>query len=139
MVFQYAKELVRKEGGDPRVVLSAALLLATGACESGPIESQPEQVSNRPEATTKMKAALDHMRFDEDTARRVCHILENCRKGENADAIDFQIVCDSQTLAGLAAEHFAGSSGEWENLIQTSLRTDAARNMARGLFRARPV
>jgi predicted RNA-binding Zn-ribbon protein involved in translation (DUF1610 family) len=138
-VFQYAKELVHKEGGDPRVVLSTALLLATGAYESGLIESQPGQFGRQPEAMPKMKAALEHMRFDEDTARRVCNILENCGKGENIDAIEFQIVCDSQTLARLATEHFAGSSGEWDNMIQTSLRTEAARNMARCLFHSRAV
>ncbi len=121
------------------MVLSAALLSATGAYESSHIESQPEQFSRRPEAMTKMRAALEQIRLDEDTARRVCHILENCGKGENTDPIEFQIVCDSQALARLAAEHFAGSSSEWENLIGTSLRTEAARNKARGLFHSRPV
>ena len=138
-VFQYAKELVRKTGGDPRVVLSAALLLATGVHKSELVESLPEQVNCQPEAAAKVEQALKHIRLDEDTAGRVCRILENYRKGENAESIEFQIVCDSQTLAGLVAEHFAGSSGEWENLIGTSLRTEAARNMARGLFHARPV
>jgi hypothetical protein len=133
-VFQYAKDLVQKEGGDPRVVLSAALLLATGVYTIGFVESPPEHCGSQPEATTKMKAALEHMRFDVDTARRVCNILENCQKGENNDAIEFQIVCDSQALARLAAENFAGSSDEWENLIRTSLRTEAAKIKARGMF-----
>jgi hypothetical protein len=86
-----------------------------------------------------VEQALQHLRLEQDTAGRVCQILENCRKGEDSDSIEFRIVCDSQTLAGLAAERFAGSSGEWENLIQTRLRTEAARNMARSLFHARAV
>jgi hypothetical protein len=114
-VYQYAKELVRKEGGDPRVVLSAALLFATGEHTSGPAEIAPEQSSCLPEAQAKVKEALQHLRLDEETAKRVCH--------------------DSQTLAKLAAEHFVGARGEWEKIIQSSLRTETAKNKARGLFR----
>jgi predicted RNA-binding Zn-ribbon protein involved in translation (DUF1610 family) len=133
-VFQFAKELARKEGGDPRVVLSAALLMASEVYNSGLIESPSKQFSSLHKATATVEQALQHIRLDPDTARRVCDILENCRKGENTESIEFQIVCDSQTLAQLAAESFAGSSGEWENLIQTSLRTEAAKNLARSLF-----
>ena len=135
-VFQYAKELVRKEGGDPRVVLSAALLLATGEHTSGPAESAPEQGGCLPEAQAKVKEALQHLRLDEETANRVCHILENCRTGKDAVAVDCQIVCDSQTLAKLAAEHFVGEPGEWEKIIQSSLLTETAKNKARVLFHA---
>ncbi len=81
-----------------------------------------------------MREALLHMRLEQDTARRVCRILENCRKGEEGDEVEFRIVCDSQALAKLAVEHFAGSAGEWENLITASLRTETAKGKARGLF-----
>jgi hypothetical protein len=138
-VFQYAKELVHKAGGDPRVVLSAALLMATEVYNSGLVESPLKQFSSLPKATATVEQALKHIRLDEETAGRVCQILENCRKGEDSDLIEFQIVCDSQTLAGLATQHFAGSAGEWENLIGTSLRTEAAKNMARGMFHAPTV
>jgi len=132
-VFQYAKELVRKEGGNPRVVLSAALLLATGAHTSGPVGSPPEQCSRLPEAPAKVREALEHMKLDPDTTRRICQILENCRTGEDSEAIEFQIVCDSLSLAKLATEPFVGSPGHTETMIQTSLRTEAAKDKARGL------
>jgi hypothetical protein len=138
-IFQCAKELARIEGGDPRVVLSAALLLASGVYNSEPFESSPGQIDCGPKTAAKLEQALKHARLDEDTAQRVSQILEKCRKGEKADAIEFQIVCDSQTLVGLAAQHFAGSSDEWENLIRTSLNTEAAKNIARTLPHTRPV
>jgi hypothetical protein len=108
--------------------------MASEVYNSGLIESPSKQFSSLHKATATVEQALQHIRLDPDTARRVCDILENCRKGENTESIEFQIVCDSQTLAQLAAESFAGSSGEWENLIQTSLRTEAAKNLARSLF-----
>ncbi|HEY4760166.1 MAG TPA: hypothetical protein VIH42_06270 [Thermoguttaceae bacterium] len=133
-VFQYAKELVKNEGGDPRVVLSAALLLATSVHNTGNAENPPEQCACRSETTAKAREALKHMRLDEAAIQRVCQILESCRKGEDSDAIEFQIVCDSQSLAKLAAEQFMGTPSEWENMIRTSLRTETAKNKARGLL-----
>jgi hypothetical protein len=136
-VFQYAKELIRTEGGDPRVVLCAALLLATGVHTSVLDADQPRQSECLPTANAKVKEALLYLKLDQEIACKVCRILENCRNGEKGEGdLEFQIVCDSQILAKLAAEHFTGSPGEWENMVATSLRTETAKSKARALFSA---
>jgi hypothetical protein len=74
--FQRGKEMVRKEGGDPRVVLCASLLLAVGAEQSA--EDVLGQVGVAP-----------------DLLARVCEIVHACRQGETLDAVEFRVVRDA--------------------------------------------
>jgi hypothetical protein len=91
--FQRAKEFIRKEGGDPRVVLSATLLLATGAgqqasaigpsAEGGPPESMPAET------------VLESIGLEADVLAVVCHIVDTYRKGDEMDTVEFRVVRDS--------------------------------------------
>lgn len=133
-VFQYAKDLVKKEGGDPRVVLSASIILATGAHKYGMAESLPAQSTLQLETMFKVNAALQRIQLNEEIAKRICDILISCKKGEESDTVEFQIVCDSNRLAELSVESFSGNSNDRDNIIRTNLRTEAAKDKARGMF-----
>jgi hypothetical protein len=122
--FQYAKELVRQEGGNPRIAVSAAILLASNAFRP---DSPPEKRS-------EVEKLLDSADFEQDTLEQVRCIVSSCVCGEELDSIEFRIVRDANTLAGLLAEPFSASPEEWKNLIQSTLRTDAARNKALAQF-----
>lgn len=135
-LYQYAKELVRKEGGNPRVVLCAALLLAVGLHTSEAVESKPEQSNRLSNAKEKVNEALQHLKLDEETSRMVCQILESYESGKAIDTIEYQIVCDSQTLAKMAVQPFVDDPSGWENVIQAGLRTQAAKEKAHNLFHA---
>ena len=133
-VFQFAKELVREEGGDPRVVLCASLLLSTGAFESDGAENANEGPTYRREA----REILRQMNLDEVTQARVCQIMLAARGGQDLDAIELRVVCDSDQLAKLAVRYFAGTHDELEDMIQASLRTETGRRKARGLAQVEP-
>jgi hypothetical protein len=80
--FQRAKELVRKEGGDPRVVLCVSLLLAVG------MEESAEEI-------------LGQIGVAPDLLARVCEIIRACRQGETLDAVEFRVARDAlQPLTG---------------------------------------
>jgi hypothetical protein len=135
-VFQYAKELISKEGGEPCIVLCAALLLAAVTHTPGTVEDQHRRFEGLPEANTKVREALLHLKLDQDITNKVCHILENGRRDTDSETVEFQIVCDSLALAELAVGHFRGNFGEWEKLVATRLRTESAKNKALALFKA---
>jgi len=90
--FQYARELLSAEGGDPRIVLAAALLLETGSDKSAGEDCAAEA-----------KRILDGIGLDEDTAACVCRVLRCYWAGEDLDTVEFRIVADSHALANLAA------------------------------------
>lgn len=128
-VFRYAKELVMSEGGDPRVILAAALLM--GTAPSGPADGQAET-----ETSAKAQRILRGIGLDEPTIERVCQIVAHCRLGTELDTAEFRVVWDSTVLATLAAEGKKASPQEREDGTARALKTETGKAKARGLRRA---
>ena len=74
--FQRAKELVRQEGGDPRVAFCAALLLA-------------------PARSSRPRTILRQIGVEAEVVARVCGIVSACRQGETLDTVEFRVVRDA--------------------------------------------
>jgi hypothetical protein len=124
--FQHAKDLVRKEGGNPRVALSAAILLAAATYPA----------ADGPAAQGEAEAVLKNAGVEQDTLGQVSQLVAGCVAGTESETIEFRIVRDANALARILAEPFAGGPEEWDALVQTSLRTTAAKDRARALFSA---
>ena len=67
---------------------------------------------------------------------RVCAVLDACCTETEADSIEFRIVQDADTLAGLAAEGSGTAPDTLETALSDQLKTEAAKEKARTLFRA---
>ena len=137
-VFQFAKELVREEGGDPRVVLCASLLLATGTHEAVCTEEASGAPSSQTGATSADEV-LQQMGLDEVALREFGRSLVAITGTKTLMPSSLRIVCDADRLAKLAVEHFTGSPDELENMIHTSLRTETGKRKARGLIQVSPT
>ena len=130
VVFQHAKDLTWKEGGDPRVTLAAALLLEVGVIEPA------AGTTGQSEDLARVRAILVETGLDEETIDRVCRVICAHRSGGNSGTAEFEIVCDSCRLMNLAAENPAVDLDQLEKTISSELRTKAAQYRARRLFRA---
>jgi hypothetical protein len=97
--FQRAKELVRKQGGDPRVVFSAALLLAADADQSADTAGAALE-ADAPCGCVSAEEVLRHVGVEADVAALVCRIMRACRQGEVVDAVEFRVVRDSLAEPG---------------------------------------
>ncbi len=129
-VFQFAKELVREEGGDPRVVLCASLLLATVGREALCLDGAPGEPASQPE-TIAAEKVLREMGLDEVALSRVLHIARSCHENlEDSDDLELKIVCDSERLASIVETPLSGSADELRHAINARLRTAAGRNKA---------
>ena len=115
-IFRFAKELVVQEGGDPRVVLAAALLL---------------------ESAAKAQGILRGIGMDEPTIERVCEIVETSRMGRELETIEFKVVWDSDLLARLAAGEPDRGQEKPEDPIEDRLKTEAGKAKARPYSPAR--
>lgn len=120
--FQHAKDLVAKEGGDPRVVLAAALLLG---CNGGSAGQEPSS-----QAQSEPRRILDEVGLDGPTTDRVCQIVEACQRGDIVDAIEFRVVGDAAALARLASAAPEVSAEE----LAGRLRTETGRAKALALL-----
>lgn len=116
--FQCAKELVASEGGEPRIILAAALLLGAGA-------SAP---SGTPLAE---EAVLLQAVPDEVTRARICRIIAACRRNEALDVPEFKIVWDACRLAAMAEQsNWPVAGGGAESGEARTLWTESARRKA---------
>jgi hypothetical protein len=111
-IFRFAKELVVQEGGDPRVVLAAALLL---------------------ESAAKARGILRGIGMDEPTIERVCEIVETSRMGRELETIEFKVVWDSDLLARLAAQIADADPQKPQGAIAHRLKTEAGKAKATSL------
>ncbi len=112
-VFRQARELLSKEGGDPRIILAAALLLETA----------------------RARQILEEIGLDQDTTDCVCHIIHGRRTGKQLDTVEFKVVFDSALLAKLvAAEQAGGDRDRLLEMAQDRLKTESGKKSARRLF-----
>ena len=82
MVFRQARELLSKEGGDPRIILAAALLLETAADKPGPVVGSAAKPSGKTQGTAKARQILEEIGLDRDTTDCICHIIDSHQTGK---------------------------------------------------------
>ncbi len=137
-VFQQAKELVSKEGGDPRVVLTAALWLAA---EARPHPPGTPAVAGGSVATLTPAVTAEppgqRLGLDAYTWERVEAILGGYRRGPEPDTIEFKIVADSHRLATLAQETSTDGLAQLNVALAHEFRTETGRRKAESLLQSR--
>lgn len=133
LVFQHAKELVSKEGGDPRVVLAAALLLEIDretSRETGPADKTEET------GPLPLAQILRHMRLDDATIEQVGRIVAAFGRRARLDSPEFAVVRDADLLARLTERR--DRFDRLPEQIEHQLSTQTAKQRARALFKTRP-
>jgi len=136
-VFQHAKELVSKEGGDPRVVLTAALWLAGEARADQAGGPGGTSATLPPAVAAEAEPPGRRLGLDAYTWERVETILDGYRGGVEPDTIEFKIVADSHRLAILGRESTNSGSVEVNAGVARGLRTEAGRRKAESLLQSR--
>jgi hypothetical protein len=139
-VFHQARELLSKEGGDPRIVLGAALLLEVAAGRPGRVQSGSAASTAVPSGSTpamaRARLILAEVGLDQDLSDCICHVVDSLREGRQLDTIEFRVVSDSTFLAKMGAARDAG--GDPDRLLELAeerLRTESGRQRARRLLR----
>ena len=128
--FQYAKKLVGQEGGDPRVVVPAALLLEILPTA----QSLPKNSPTYPSAT--MQHLLDRLGLDDATVEAITSLVAACHAGIELDSLEFRLVSDTHLLANAAARRPSDDSQTTENPLEPLLKTPTAKAIARTLTAA---
>ena len=122
-VFRYAKWLAAREGGDPRVILAAALLW----------KSPLRPVPRRPCRGTRSSKRLG---VEEETIGKVCQVVAACQSDTNSPMQETRIVHDAVILSRVFAESPATDDGVLRPLI-AKLYTTAAKEAVRHVLRNR--
>ena len=136
-VYRHANELAWKEGGDPRIVLAAAVLLYIDPPQPQRTPQSPGQMTTIPPGLPKTRRILQDVGLDASSIEQVCRIIHGYRTHTEVDTIESRIVCDCHTLAGLTAEGPGGTSDVADDAVVDTLKTASAKAKARSLLKAR--
>jgi hypothetical protein len=121
VVFQHAKHLASAEGGDPRVVFAAALLLEVELLD---------QTSKAPQT----RKTLEEIGIDADTIEQVCQTMAAYLDGNMPETAELRIVADAHRLADLGVANLDPNAQGLDKDILDSLKTESAKDRARSLF-----
>lgn len=103
-VFQFAKSLVGKQGGDPRIVLAAALLVELTVRRSHGASYPNDLEDDSADGIAVARRLLKQSGLDEETSQRIDDILTGYRAGRELDSLEFRVVCEAAKMADLQAD-----------------------------------
>ncbi len=123
--FQYARELLAREGGDPRVVFAGAL--------AAPLDDRSGGASQTPQSD-RIPGILEEAGLDEATAGDVVRLLEARHVGRELDTVEFRVVQDALTLTLLAAADLPTDPESIDRAITHRLKSPAGKAKARSQY-----
>ena len=111
IVFDQAQKIMCKEGGDPRVVIAAAILHDIGIQEAerkyGSSAGKYQEIEGPPIA----KRIMEELGFESSTVEHVCRIVGSHHSGRDIDTLEFSILWDADWIVNFRDE-FAGLNKE---------------------------
>jgi hypothetical protein len=126
-VLDQAEALLREEGGDPRVVVAAALLHDIGIIEAerkhGSSAPRFQELAGPPIA----RRILKEVGFDEAAADHVCRIVGSHHSGNDIDTPEFRLVSDADWIVNISEEPESYDRARIEDLVATVFRTAAGK------------
>jgi len=133
-VLDCAENLLRREGGDPRIVVAAALLHDIGIREAERKHGSAAPAYQEAEGPPIAGRILQDIGFDEAAIRHVCRIVGSHHSGRDVDTVEFRIVWDADWTVNLPEEFSELDAAALAELVDRTFRTTAGKERARELF-----
>ena len=134
LVFDMAQKILRKEGGDPRVVTAAALLHDIGIKEAERKHSSCGAHFQEVEGPPIARRIMEELGFDESTIKHVCKIVGNLHSGNKIDTPEFRIIWDADRIVNLLTTSHISSENKYGDSIKKVLKTNTGREMVNSLL-----
>jgi len=133
-VLDHAEDILAREGGDPRVVVAAALLHDIGIIEAerrhGCADARYQEEYGPPAA----REILEDIGFDSRSTEHVVRIIANHHSGRDIDTPEFRILWDADRLVNMAEGDIGRDREGLVSLIEKAFRTPSGKQKAYALF-----
>jgi HD superfamily phosphodiesterase len=133
-VFEFARDILKAEGGEPKVVIAAALLHDIGIKEAERKYNSSAPKYQESEGPPVARRIMEGMGMDEDTIGRVCDIVGNHHSVRGIDTPEFRIIWDADWLVNIPDEMDVSNQGKLKVFIEKIFKTDTGREIAKGLY-----
>jgi hypothetical protein len=133
-VYEYAREILKGEGGDPRIVTAAALLHDIGIQEAEKKYGAPTYRGQEELGPAIARDILEGIGFADEDIEHVCAIVGNHHTADGMDTVEFRIIWDADMIVNMPDEVDLSDAKEVEQVIATVSKTKTGREIARRLY-----
>lgn len=133
-VLDKAQELLREEGGDPRVVLTAAILHDIGIQEAEKKHGSSAGKYQEIEGPPITRRIMEELNLDEDTIEHVIRIVGSHHSARDIDTLEFRIIRDADWLVNIPDEFPDADSDEISRKIEKIFKTSAGKKKAYEMY-----
>ena len=134
LVLDRAQDLMRREGGDPKVVMAAALLHDIGVPAAATKHGSTEPRFQEVEGAAIAAQVLQEIGMDDETVEHVCDIVRSHHSDDGGDTPEFRIVWDADRLEEAPAGLANCDKELLEGVIARVFKTEAGRQRAMRAF-----
>jgi HD superfamily phosphodiesterase len=136
-VLERAEEIMQAEGGEPRVVIAAALLHDIGIQEAERKHGSGAPEYQEAEGPPIARRILEKLGFGEQVIEEVCCIVGSHHTGGEIDTAAFRIIWDADNIVNLVQEAGQWDAEQVEKTIKTIFRTRTGKETFRKALLAR--
>ncbi|MBN1574632.1 MAG: HD domain-containing protein [Deltaproteobacteria bacterium] len=133
-VFGYASEIMKAEGGDPKVVVSAALLHDIGIKEAERKHGSSAAKYQEMEGPRIAEGIMRDVGLDADTIDHVCRIVGSHHSARDIDTVEFRIIWDADWIVNIPDLYDVEDKGKLAGVIKKLFRTKSGREIAEGKY-----
>jgi len=134
-VLDHAEGIMAREGGEPRVVIAAAILHDIGIAESLRKHGSSAPCHQEREGPAVARRIMEELGFEEDAIRRVCSIVATHHSGTADETAEFRVVWDADRLVNIEEGEIAPQDAEAARaLIADTFKTPTGRARAIALL-----
>ncbi|HUV38568.1 MAG TPA: HD domain-containing protein, partial [Planctomycetota bacterium] len=133
-VLEHARCLMETEGGQPRVVIAAALLHDIGIREAERKHNSAAPEWHQLEGPPIARRILTEAGVDRVTLEHVSDIVATHHSAGKIDTLEFRIVCDADRLVNLSGVQPERTDAELREFIERTFETEAGRRRAYDMF-----
>ncbi len=133
-VLEKAKELLGNEGGDPRVVLTAAVLHDIGIKEAERKHGTSAGKYQEIEGPAIARRIMEELNLDKDTIEHVSRIIGNHHSAKDIDTPEFRIIWDADWLVNIPDEFPDADSAELSRKIEKIFKTSTGKKKAYKMY-----
>jgi len=133
-VLDHAEAILAVEGGDPRVVLAAAVLHDIGIHEAEKKYGSPAGRYQEKEGPAIARPIMEELGLDPETVAHVEKIIANHHSARDIDTLEFRILWDADWLVNIPDEFPEHHGEKMENLIAKIFKTKTGGETARRLY-----
>ena len=133
-VARHAEQIMKREGGNPMVVLGSAFLHDIGIHEAEARYQSTSGEYQEKEGPGIAREILERLNVPKEIVDEVCDIIGHHHHPREKETLNFQILYEADWLVNIEEEGLSGDRAKVESILERRFRTAAGLELGERLF-----